>query len=166
MSTPIAFTDTDGPKPVTPKDPLPVSLDSQGTQPSALALAVCPATDAAFALKAPLSAVAAANAVKTATSTAYEASRVVKAAPGTVFGVTGYNSNSSVQFIQLFDAASLPAEGAIPAVVIAAGASSNFSIDFGVYGRYFKAGVVICNSSTGPTKTIGTTDCYFDVRYV
>lgn len=100
------------------------------------------------------------------TSTAYEASRVVKATKGTVFGVTGYNSKTSAQFIQLHDATAVPADTAVPKVTFTVPASSNFTIDFGKYGRRFTTGIVICNSSTGPTKTLGSADTWWDVQYV
>lgn len=103
--------------------------------------------------------------VQNATSTAYEASRVVSAAPIAVYGLQGYNSKASAQFIQLHDAASLPADTAVPKVVIIVAAASNFSVDFGAYGRAFNNGCVICNSSTGPTKTIASADCWFDVQF-
>ena len=99
------------------------------------------------------------------TSVAYEASRIVKPKPGVVFGLTGYNSKSSAQFIHLYNTKVLPADGAVPVVTFTVAASSNFSLDFGESGRAFSTGVVIGNSSTGPTKTIGSADVWFDVQY-
>lgn len=99
------------------------------------------------------------------TPTAYVASLVVKAAPGYLHGLTGHNSKSSAQFIQLHNAATLPADTAIPEVVISIPASSSFSLDYGEDGRYFGTGIVISNSSTGPTKTIGSADCWLDAQY-
>ncbi len=99
-------------------------------------------------------------------SAAYEASRVVKNTPGVLFGLTGYNSKGSAQFIQLHDATAPPAEAAIPVAVFTVAASSNFSLDFGLKGRKFDKGIVVLNSSTGPTKTIGSADVWFDCQYV
>lgn len=99
-------------------------------------------------------------------SAAYETSRVVKITPGVLFGLTGYNSKASAQFIQLHDATLLPAEGAIPVAVFTVAATSNFSLDFGLKGRKFDKGIVICNSSTAQTKTIGSADIWVDTQYV
>lgn len=99
------------------------------------------------------------------TSTAYEASRIIKAGAGRLWGFSGYNSKASAQFIQIFDSATLPADTAVPVVVFTVATVANFSLDYSTRGRKFDNGIVICNSSTGPTKTIGSADCWFDAQY-
>lgn len=98
-------------------------------------------------------------------SAAYEASRIVKASKGILVGITGYNSKASIQFIQVHDSATLPADTAIPKIIFAVAASSPFALDLGLRGKTFTLGIVVCNSSTGPTKTIGSADCFFEARY-
>ena len=98
-------------------------------------------------------------------SVAYVASVVAKASSGTIFSVTGYNASASAQFIQIHDAASLPADTAIPKVILSVPASSNFYYDFGEIGRFCENGIVVCNSSTGETKTIGSADLWLNVQY-
>jgi hypothetical protein len=101
-----------------------------------------------------------------ATKTAYAASLVASDAPATLYKLTGYNSKGTAQFIQLHDAASLPADGAVPKIVFTVDTAANFEMNFGTLGRLFQTGIVVCNSSTGPTKTIGTTDCWFYVQLI
>ena len=101
------------------------------------------------------------------TSTAYETSRLAKATSGVCFGVSGYSSRASSQFILLLDFAGsgVPANATVPVIVVPVPATSAFSIDFGRWGRKFSAGIWAANSSTGPTLTIGSADTWFDVRY-
>lgn len=91
-------------------------------------------------------------------------SAIGSAAACIVYGISGYNSKASTQFMQLHDAAALPADTAVPAFNMTVAASSNFNMDFGLYGMPFANGVVACNSSTAPTKTIGSADFQFFFR--
>lgn len=102
---------------------------------------------------------------RNATTVAYAASLVVKASDGVLYGLTGFNSLASAQWIQLHDATSLPANGAVPVVILTAATIANFSLDFGVYGRKFQTGILICNSTTGPTLTVGAANCWFDCQF-
>jgi len=95
----------------------------------------------------------------------YEAYAVVKDGPGTLFGVCGYNNRNSAQFIQIHDASSLPDDGAVPKIIFKVPAKSSFCYDFAKLGRYMTKGIVVCNSLTGPTKTLGDNDCWFNITY-
>jgi hypothetical protein len=100
------------------------------------------------------------------TSGALEASHLVVGGEARLCGVSGYSNKASAQFIQVHDATALPADGAVPVIVITVTATTNFSIDLGSWGRWFYRGIVLCNSSTAATKTIGSADCWFDAQFV
>lgn len=98
-------------------------------------------------------------------SAAYEDGEAVKVTAGTLYSLTVYNSGAAAQWIQVHNAAAVPANGAIPSVSVKVPADSNISVDFGPFGVRFGTGIAVCNSSTGPTKTLGAADCFFMVAY-
>ena len=98
-------------------------------------------------------------------SQALAASIFVKSGQGALVGFTVFNSKAASQFIQVFDASSLPSDGAIPDAVFTVAQTANLPVQW-VPWRVFRVGCVICNSSTSSTKTIGSADCFFDVQYI
>lgn len=98
-------------------------------------------------------------------SIAYASSLVVKSGPGVLFGFTAYSSNVAAQFILIFDSATLPADATIPECVFTVAATANLGVQW-IPGRTFRTGIVICNSTTGPTKTIGAADTFFDAQFL
>ena len=93
------------------------------------------------------------------------ASAVVKGQPGALFGWNLTNGNAAARWIQFFDAVAVPADTAVPlfSVALAIGGSSNISLS---RPRIFLKGIVVCNSSTAATKTVGTADSLVDLQYV
>jgi hypothetical protein len=100
-----------------------------------------------------------------AATTADATSLVAKGSAGTVIAVYGYNAKTSDQYIQLHDASALPADTAVPEFVWKVKAEDNFFMTVPVGGVAFATGIVVCNSSTRATKTIGSADCWFTVVY-
>ena len=81
-----------------------------------------------------------------------------------VYGFTVYSTKATTQYVAMFDASSLPADGAVPIVNFPVLGNNQVSAYYGPMGRVFMRGVVLCNSSTDTSKTIGSADCLFDVQ--
>lgn len=100
-----------------------------------------------------------------ATVSAYDNKLVIKASAGVLYAITGYNSSTSAQFIQIHNTAAMPADAGVPAVVFRVPAESSFSISANKFGRYFSIGITVINSSTAPTATKQAADCWYDAQY-
>jgi hypothetical protein len=98
-------------------------------------------------------------------SAAAEASAVVKSSSGRIYMLVGHSTSGSDQWIQVHNTTSLPANGAVPVISFKATAGKNFSFSIPEPGIPLNTGIVVCNSSTQLTKTIGSADCSFYVLY-
>lgn len=76
------------------------------------------------------------------------------------------NTNASAQYVQVFDSTAVPANGAIPTMLLTATGASDKFITYPLPGRFFHTGIIVCNSSTAATLTIGAADCFFDVQFI
>lgn len=102
-----------------------------------------------------------------ATSTALEASRIIKGGPGTLYKLVVYNDKASAQYIQIHNTATLPADGAVPIVTFQV--ATKTTLDFPIHnikGLNLSTGITVCNSSTAATKTIGSADCWFSALFI
>ena len=93
-------------------------------------------------------------------SAALESGHVMLSGSGRLISLIGYNSGPA-QFVQVFNSATVPANGTAPAICFAVQAASNFSLDLVATGFPFTTGISVSNSSTVPTKTAGASDIFF-----
>lgn len=93
-----------------------------------------------------------------------ESNAQVKSTQGKLHSFSVYNNNAATQWIQFHDAASAPANGAIPFLVFEVAAQTTLPIEF-THGKKFHNGIFVCTSSTDTTKTTGVGDCLFNIDY-
>lgn len=99
-------------------------------------------------------------------STAVETNHVIKDAAGVVFVASMYNDNAATRYLQFFDSHTLPADGVVPLLSFEVPTKTTRVIDsYAFRGKQFRIGIVVCNSTTGVSKTLGGADCLFDVEY-
>src|SRR6266850_1709757 len=82
-----------------------------------------------------------------------------------VYGFTVYNTKASAQYLNVFDANTVPADNAVPLFSWSLAANNGTGFGFTPRGRQFQTGLVLCNSSTDTLKTLGSADCFFDVQF-
>lgn len=98
-------------------------------------------------------------------SRALEASCVVKTGPGVLYGFTFSSTLGAAQYVQVFDASSLPADGAVPIIAKSCAANDAVMLSW-LPGRTFLVGIIICNSTTNGSKTLGAANSIFDAQFV
>jgi len=81
-----------------------------------------------------------------------------------LFSVVGYSNLGAVQYIQLWDLASYASVSGAPLICVAVAADSHFWLEFPT-GRQFTNGILVANSTTAITHTVGAADCLLDVSY-
>jgi len=103
---------------------------------------------------------------RNASSNALASSQVGFAGQGRLYGFSVSSTRASGQFVQLFDASAVPANGAIPILSLNIATGTSIAVDFGSEGRWMRIGVVVANSTTQGSLTLGSADCLFDVQYL
>jgi hypothetical protein len=91
---------------------------------------------------------------------------VVKASAGKLYKLVFTNGNAAVRYLQIHNTTTLPADTAVPIVSIPVPIGQTFTLDLTQFGQYFSTGMVVCNSSTGATKTVGAADSYINAWYL
>ena len=94
------------------------------------------------------------------------ASLIVKDAKGWLIAVVFVNTNAAARFLQVFDSATLPADTAVPLISISVAAGATYVLSFPGFAAPMQNGIVLCNSSTAATKTIGAADSLFTALYL
>lgn len=92
---------------------------------------------------------------------------IVKAEAGTLYSLKGSSSSNAAVWLQTFDSATLPEEGAIPIHSFQIAAGADFAYDFTLpYGMYFSNGLVWCASTDRETKVIGSACLWVVAQYI
>lgn len=97
-------------------------------------------------------------------SNALEKSRVLKTTPGYLTDLMFYNSSASTVYVMIFDATSVPVNGALPASLIAilpVSATSTGKLDGFNTALPFGVGITVAASSTDTTVTAIATSAIF-----
>jgi hypothetical protein len=98
--------------------------------------------------------------VPNAPGTSLVASRIISTRACKLYAVIVHNTGASLQYIQIHETTTLPANGVgpkIPSIPVSPGATVMVDVG-GLVGMDLDA-LTICNSSTAATKTIGAADC-------
>lgn len=98
-------------------------------------------------------------------SAAAEASSVIKAGPGSLYGFIVHNANGGTRWFQIYDSTTVPADGAVPKVSVAIPSGTTVVVNMPFERRWFATGMAWALSSTVATKTIAAADAYAQVAF-
>ncbi len=90
---------------------------------------------------------------------------VVSDGPARLYNLTVTSKDTSDQYILLFDAPALPANGAAAVAVFKVAAGATAGIDYGSRGKAFEHGICWSNSTTLPDLTAGAANCYAEANW-
>lgn len=90
---------------------------------------------------------------------------VVGDSPARLFNITVTSTSASDQYVLLFDAVAVPADGAVAVAAFKVPARTTARIDYGWRGKAFQNGISWSNSSTIPAKTAGVANCYAEANW-
>lgn len=84
--------------------------------------------------------------------------------PCNVLAIHVAHLGAQAAWIQIHDAASVPADGAVPLSTHAVAKDSDADIEASIQRHTFEHGVYVCESDTVPTKTLHSTeDCFITI---
>ncbi len=93
-------------------------------------------------------------------------SGVIKASSGVFYEVNGINTSSSTRYFHLFNSATVPSNGAVPACVpVECPPASSFSFSLTKDGIYFDTGICWASSTARDTLTLSAADMWALVTY-
>lgn len=100
---------------------------------------------------------------KNANSNGLAAKLQVKAVPGTLYSVIGFNTGGQ-QYVSIYDTAGTPTSQK-PRMTVLASANDSFFFDF-ITPKTFDNGIFVGNSTAADAYVAGASDCLFDATYV
>lgn len=99
----------------------------------------------------------------TTSTNAFAASAIATTAPARLYSISGFNAGPA-QYIQLFDLTAVPVDTTVPLLSFPILATGWWYFDW-QDGLPMHLGIVVTNSTTGTTKTLGAADNQFVVTY-
>lgn len=103
------------------------------------------------------------------TSTALEASSVVKASAGNAYVAHVFNNNAATRYFQVYNSTTVPADTAVPIFSIPVATGGYIRVVFGLESGapyHFSTGISWANSTTYATKTVGGSDFWVNFGYM